>query len=73
MYFRRENALLITLVIFVFIFGYASVGATRVLSEDFAGENHLEAYPSVYENAKLTMACWLERLATGPSPKGPGN
>ncbi|KAI8537324.1 hypothetical protein RHMOL_Rhmol09G0014900 [Rhododendron molle] len=69
MYFRRENALLITIVIFVFISSHVRVGAVRVLSKDFAGENHLEAYPSMYENAKLTMACWLERLASGPSPK----
>ncbi|KAG5530520.1 hypothetical protein RHGRI_025460 [Rhododendron griersonianum] len=55
------------------VFSHVRVGAIRVLSKDFAGENHLEAYPSMYENAKLTMACWLERLASGPSPRGPGH
>ncbi|GFY81322.1 plastid transcriptionally active 4 [Actinidia rufa] len=45
----------------------------RVLPEDFAGENHLATYPSMYEKAKLSMECWLERLASGPSPKGPGH
>ena len=49
------------------------VEATRVLSEDLAGAKHLAAYPSMYEHAKETLSCWLERLASGPSPRGPGH
>ncbi|CAK7343174.1 unnamed protein product [Dovyalis caffra] len=49
------------------------VQATRVLPEEFASSNHLETYSSVYEKAKSNMACWLGRLASGPSPKGPGH
>ncbi|KAA8531450.1 hypothetical protein F0562_006197 [Nyssa sinensis] len=69
---RQKNTLLSILVIFVAIMSQAYVlKATRVLSEDFAGENHLATYPSAYEKARYTMGCWLERLASGPSPKGP--
>ncbi|KAL6957314.1 hypothetical protein U1Q18_050584 [Sarracenia purpurea var. burkii] len=73
MNFQRKTALLIILVTLAVILCHASVGATRVLPKDFAGANHLEAYPSMYEKVKLTMATWLERLPSGPSPKGPGN
>ncbi|MFQ6645474.1 hypothetical protein Gotur_019094 [Gossypium turneri] len=53
------------------ILSHVGVEATRVLAEDFAKANHLETYSSVYEKAKFTMSCWLERLASGPSPRGP--
>ncbi|KAK7312387.1 hypothetical protein VNO77_36200 [Canavalia gladiata] len=54
------------------------VEASRVLldSEEsaFARANHLKTYTSsTYEHAKNTMAFWLQRLASGPSPKGPGH
>ncbi|KAL6342420.1 hypothetical protein AAG906_009093 [Vitis piasezkii] len=69
MSFRSATALLIIAVMFVAIFSQAQIEATRVLVEDFAGANHLATYPSVYNKAKYTMACWLERLASGPSPR----
>ncbi|KAK6930508.1 hypothetical protein RJ641_004602 [Dillenia turbinata] len=47
----------------------SSVEATRVLPEDFARHNHLV----VYEKAKYAVTSWLERLASGPSPRGPGH
>ncbi|CAK7322540.1 unnamed protein product [Dovyalis caffra] len=50
-----------------------SVQAARMLSEEFASANHLETYSSVYEKAKNHTASWLGRLASGPSPKGPGH
>ncbi|KAF7805318.1 putative transmembrane protein [Senna tora] len=54
-----------------------AVEGSRVLSlrEDFgfAGRNHLQTYASVYEQAKTSMSFWLQRLASGPSPKGPGH
>ncbi|XVE84441.1 hypothetical protein DITRI_Ditri17bG0014500 [Diplodiscus trichospermus] len=49
------------------------VEATRVSREDFAKANNLVTYSSVYEKAKFTMSCWFERLASGPSPRGPGH
>ncbi|TXG72746.1 hypothetical protein EZV62_001325 [Acer yangbiense] len=70
---RNLGTLLIVLVISVAILSHVGVEATRVLPEDFASENHLETYSSVYEKAKTTMGCWLGRLASGPSPKGPGH
>ncbi|CAK9149526.1 unnamed protein product, partial [Ilex paraguariensis] len=57
----------------VAIAGQVRVEAKRILSEDFAGANHLASYPSMYEYAKETLSCWLERLASGPSPRGPGH
>ncbi|KAG5560946.1 hypothetical protein RHGRI_004093 [Rhododendron griersonianum] len=74
MYTLRKTTLLVILVVFVAVLCHAHVGAARVLAENFADANHLATYPSAYEKAKLSMACWLERLASdGPSPKGPGH
>ncbi|KAE8729767.1 hypothetical protein F3Y22_tig00003398pilonHSYRG00152 [Hibiscus syriacus] len=70
---RKLCTLLIIFAISVAITSHVQVEATRVLSEDFAKANHLETYSSVYEKAKFTMSCWLERLASGPSPRGPGH
>ncbi|XVF84323.1 hypothetical protein PTKIN_Ptkin17bG0027700 [Pterospermum kingtungense] len=71
---RVINTLLIIFVISVAILSQVRVEATRVLPEGFAKGNHLETYSSsVYEKAKFTMSCWLERLASGPSPRGPGH
>ncbi|KDO45790.1 hypothetical protein CISIN_1g044990mg, partial [Citrus sinensis] len=73
---RKVSTLLIIFVISVAILSRAGVEATRVLPEDFAKANHLETFtppPSVYEKARYTMAFWLERLASGPSPRGRGH
>ncbi|KAA3482092.1 transmembrane protein [Gossypium australe] len=70
---RKLNTLLIIFVISMAILSHVGVEATRVITEDFAKANHLETYSSVYEKAKFTMSCWLERLASGPSPRGPGH
>ncbi|KAE8696305.1 membrane-associated 30 kDa protein [Hibiscus syriacus] len=70
---RKLSSLLIILVISTAILNHGGVEATRVLGEDFARANHLETYSSVYEKAKLTMSCRLVRLASGPSPRGPGH
>ncbi|KAG6732309.1 hypothetical protein I3843_01G164100 [Carya illinoinensis] len=69
---------LIIFVIFVAVIlshGSVRVEATRVLSEDFASANHLDMTysTSLYEKAKHSMAYWLERLPSGPSPSGPGH
>ncbi|OVA08796.1 hypothetical protein BVC80_8801g23 [Macleaya cordata] len=74
MSFKQAITFLFILIIGVAILSRSGVEATRVLSEDFASANHLVTYPNtVYEKAKSTMTCWLGRLASGPSPKGPGN
>ncbi|KAK9205792.1 hypothetical protein WN943_016062 [Citrus x changshan-huyou] len=73
---RKVSALLIILVISVVVLSHVGVEATRVLPDDFAKANHLNTFsspPSVYEKAKLKMSFWFERLASGPSPKGPGH
>ncbi|KAE8076609.1 hypothetical protein FH972_015246 [Carpinus fangiana] len=68
MNFRKAITLLIIFVISVAILIHARVEAARVLSEDFGGAIHLEAYSSIYERAKHSMAYWMERLPSGPSP-----
>ncbi|EXB55198.1 hypothetical protein L484_018125 [Morus notabilis] len=73
------NSAKITSLLIIFVLAVAvlnlvgSAEAGRVLSEDFGGENHLEKYPSVYENAKQSLTFWLQRLSSGPSPSGPGH
>ncbi|KAK6792577.1 hypothetical protein RDI58_011658 [Solanum bulbocastanum] len=48
------------------------VEAARVLSQDFSGEKiHLTTFPSIYEKAKNNLSFLLERLPSGPSPRGP--
>nr|DAD25299.1 TPA_asm: hypothetical protein HUJ06_026763 [Nelumbo nucifera] len=71
--FQRTGVVLIIALVLVAIFSHGGVEAARALSEDFASANHLVTYPSVYERARFSMAFWLERLASGPSPKGPGH
>ncbi|KAF2300325.1 hypothetical protein GH714_011973 [Hevea brasiliensis] len=73
MSFSKSTTVLAIFFILVAVLCQVSVEATRVLPEDFATANHLETYSSVYEKAKNTMACWLERLSSGPSPRGPGH
>ncbi|MBA0613116.1 hypothetical protein Godav_013625 [Gossypium davidsonii] len=71
---RKVSTLFIILVISLPILSHVVVEGTRVLPEDFAKANHLHTYSSsVYEKAKFTMSCWLQRLASGPSPRGPGH
>ncbi|KAK6930390.1 hypothetical protein RJ641_004484 [Dillenia turbinata] len=65
----KVSFVFIIAAIFVILLSQSSVEATRVLSEDFAHHNHLV----VYEKAKYTVTSWLERLASGPSPRGPGH
>ena len=70
---RSSTTFLIILVIFVTIIGQVHVEGARMLSEEFKSATDLTTSSYVYENAKFTMAYWLERLASGPSPKGPGH
>lgn len=71
---KMITSLLIFFVLAVAVLSHAgSVKASRVLPEDFGRENHLEKYSSVYDNAKQSLAFWLQRLSSGPSPSGPGH
>ncbi|KAJ7980653.1 Transmembrane protein [Quillaja saponaria] len=76
---RKTSILLIIVLISVVILSttHAGVEATRVLTQDFARANHLEtpssASVSVYQKARYTMSCWLQRLPSGPSPRGRGH
>ena len=72
MAFKKTCTLLAVLVILIAVLSPVVVEG-RVLSEDFAGSNHLATYSTVYEKAKTGMSFWLQRLASGPSPKGPGH
>ncbi|KAI6695980.1 hypothetical protein NL676_023690 [Syzygium grande] len=64
----------VLLLILVTMASHFGVEAARALPEDFARENNLVTYSSaVYQRTRYTMSCWLERLASGPSPKGPGH
>jgi|UniRef100_A0A2N9GI92 hypothetical protein len=65
--------MMILLVTFVVISCHTGVEATRVLKEDFTSGNQLQTNSTIYEKAKYTMAYWLQRLPSGPSPSGPGN
>ncbi|KAG5589600.1 hypothetical protein H5410_040114 [Solanum commersonii] len=48
--------------------------AARVLlSQDFSGKIRLATLPSIYEKAKNNLEFLLERLPSGPSPRGPGH
>ncbi|OMP03882.1 hypothetical protein COLO4_10135 [Corchorus olitorius] len=71
---RKVSSVLIILVIWVAVVSHVGVEASRVLPEDFAKANHLDTYSSVmYQKARFTMSYWLQRLASGPSPQGPGH
>ena len=74
MSFTRSNAIfLIILVIFVTIIGQIHVQGARMLSEEFKNATDLTTSSYVYEKTKFTMAYRLERLASGPSPRGLGH
>jgi len=69
---------LVAVVVFVAILIGESRVEARVLSHSqefaFARANNLQTYTSsAYEQAKKTMAFWMQRLASGPSPKGLGH
>ncbi|KAK7826542.1 pamp-induced secreted peptide 1 [Quercus suber] len=67
------STIVIIFVISMALLSHSGVKATRLLGEDFGSANHLETYSSFYEKAKNSMACLLERLPSGPSPRGSGH
>ncbi|KAK9141250.1 hypothetical protein Scep_010931 [Stephania cephalantha] len=71
---RRACSFLLVFVVFAAILvGNGGVEASRVMPEDFACANHLATYPSAGEKARATLSCWLNKLESGPSPRGPGH
>ncbi|KAG8481323.1 hypothetical protein CXB51_026162 [Gossypium anomalum] len=70
---RKVSTLLMICVISMAVLSDVSVEAARVLRGDLGNVNHMEAYSSVYHKARSTMSYWLQRLASGPSPRGPGH
>ncbi|MQL83671.1 hypothetical protein Taro_016171 [Colocasia esculenta] len=72
---RRACVLLLVIaVVGAIAFGReAVVDAARNAPGSFdRGSSYLQ-YPSAYESARSAMAFWMEKLASGPSPKGPGH
>ncbi|KAL8547888.1 hypothetical protein ACS0TY_007266 [Phlomoides rotata] len=70
---NRTNILLIIIVACIVCMSQVQVEGARILSEDFSPPDHLVTFPGMYENARETMSFWLQRLASGPSPRGPGH
>ncbi|RDY12665.1 hypothetical protein CR513_02478, partial [Mucuna pruriens] len=75
--FTLLNLIIVVMCVTILISQSTRVEAGRVLSHSeefaFARANNLQTYTSsAYEHAKNTMAFWMQRLASGPSPKGPG-
>lgn len=71
---RRAYAFLLVVVVAAVVLSMegAVAHAARDAPGYFKGAGYL-AYPSVYGRARSSMASWLEKLASGPSPKGPGH
>ncbi|KAI6695983.1 hypothetical protein NL676_023693 [Syzygium grande] len=65
----------LALIVFVVVLSLRCTEATRVLPEDFARANNLALHSSSVqsERARQSMAWWLQRLDSGPSPQGPGH
>lgn len=75
---RLKMAIKQTYTLFVFVVILMAVMSPlvvqgRILSDDFADKNNLATYSSLYEKTKNEMSFWLQRLASGPSPRGPGH
>ncbi|KVI08092.1 hypothetical protein Ccrd_013540 [Cynara cardunculus var. scolymus] len=69
---NKTYTLLVVVIILIAVMSPVVVEG-RVLTEDFVRANHLATYSTVYETAKNGMCIWLQQLASGPSPKGPGH
>lgn len=70
----RVVILLILVVLITLNMGEFADATSRVLSEKKAGGDYLlESYTTGYELTRLRMGSWLQRLSSGPSPRGPGH
>ncbi|KAK9725152.1 hypothetical protein RND81_05G125600 [Saponaria officinalis] len=68
---RRISVLILFITLFSSYMAI-SIGATRILMEDFDNNSGHE-YQPLYETAKDTVARWLQQLASGPSGGGGGH
>lgn len=71
---RRVSAfLLLAVVVVAAMLGMAGTAqAARPAPGQFEGESFL-TYPSVYERAKSAVESLMQKLPSGPSPRGPGH
>lgn len=72
-FYSTRVILLIVEVLVVLNMGELADATSRMLLKKEANAYYLESYTSVYEQTRLRMGLWLQRLASGPSPKGPGH
>ncbi|KAF4373305.1 hypothetical protein CsatB_021374 [Cannabis sativa] len=75
MNFKNKSTLLIVLIVVTLLVLSCTdkVEGSRILSEEHVQIQKYTSSSEMYEKAKFTMACWLQRLASGPSPRGPGH
>ncbi|CAA6660321.1 unnamed protein product [Spirodela intermedia] len=70
---RRVSAFLLLAVVVVAVLSMAGTAqAARPPPGQFDGESFL-TYPSVYERAKSAIESMMQKLPSGPSPRGPGH
>lgn len=70
---KMRVILIVMIVLVVAVTSPAGVDAGRVLTDNIQGSN-IETYSmSVYKKTTNSMACWLQMLASGPSPRGRGH
>ncbi|KAI9081912.1 hypothetical protein K1719_036174 [Acacia pycnantha] len=66
---RRGWVVAMTVALWIAIVSVGEVEGSRVLRPHFATATHLRTYAE----ANTSLRLWLMRLASGPSPKGPGH
>lgn len=69
---KKMSIVLVVFVIYIVCMSEVGVNAARILSEDLS-QPKLISFPRFYDDAKETMSFWFQRLASGPSPEGPGH
>ncbi|KAG9136220.1 hypothetical protein Leryth_003820 [Lithospermum erythrorhizon] len=73
--FTASTIIWITFLIMVTLIGQLVVAGRPLMAVDIAGARHLTVTrcpSSMYEQAKECMSSLFAKLASGPSPKGPG-
>uniref|UniRef100_A0A5K1BN84 Exostosin GT47 domain-containing protein n=1 Tax=Nymphaea colorata TaxID=210225 RepID=A0A5K1BN84_9MAGN len=76
---QRLCALLLAMVVCSSVLFCWQAEAARPLQllqqpqDQLAGNDYLILYPAAYDRARSVVVSWLGRLASGPSPRGPGH
>ncbi|KAL9240674.1 hypothetical protein vseg_014865 [Gypsophila vaccaria] len=68
----RKICVMVLLITLISCFMVTSIGATRILKEDFSNNSDFYNHP-LYETAKDNVARWLQQLSSGPSTGGGGH